>query len=80
MADLAHYEQLLYRKRREATQATRDTFSRILLPEASAIGEPHTSEEPPTGDEPQPSTSTGGVTCISVPSPSPSDIDDPGVV
>ena len=53
MANLAHYERLLYEKRREATQAIPDAFfSRVLLPEASASDEPHTSEEPPTNDEP----------------------------
>ena len=29
MSDLAHYEQLLYEKRREATQATLDAFFRV---------------------------------------------------
>ena len=37
MADLVHYEQLLYEKRREATQATLDVFfSRVSLSEAFA--------------------------------------------
>ena len=53
MADLAHYEQLLYEKRREAKQATLDAFfSRVSFPEASASDEPHTSKEPPTSNEP----------------------------
>ena len=77
MANLAHYKQLLYEKRREATQATLDAFFwKASLPEASASTEPHTS------DEPQPGPSTGGFTRPNVPSPSPSssDVDDPGVV
>ena len=77
MSNLAHYEQLLYEKRREATQATLDAFfSRASLPEASA------SDDPLTSNEPQPSTSTGGFTCTNVPSPSPSssDFDNSGVV
>ena len=69
LSDLARYEQILYKKRKEATQATLDAFfSRASLPEASA------------SDEPQPSTSTGGFTHVNVPSLSSSDIDDPGVV
>ena len=76
MANLAH-EQLLYEMRREATQATLDAFFRkASLPEASA------SNEPPTSDEPQLSTSTGFFTCPDVPLPSPSssDVDNPGVI
>ena len=69
MADLGHHEQLLYEKRREATQATLCAFSTESLPEAAASNEPHTSEELPTNDEPQPSTPTGGFTCTNVPSP-----------
>ena len=73
MADLVHYEQLLYEKRRKTTQATLDAFFwRVSLPEASA------SDEPPASDEPQPSTSTGAFTCTNVPSPS--DVDTPGIV
>ena len=64
MSNLAHYEQLLYEKRREATQATLDAFfSTVSLPEASTSDEPHTSEEPPASDKPQPGTSTGSFTC-----------------
>ena len=73
LSDLAHYEQILYKKRREATQATLDAFfSTALLPEASA------SDKPPANDEPQPSALTGGFTRVNVLSPSPlsSDIDD----
>ena len=45
MANLAHYEQLLYEKRREATQTTLDAFFRkASLPEASASDESHTSD------------------------------------
>ena len=45
MADLAHYEHLLYEKRREATQAALDAFFlRVSLPEASASDEPHTQQ------------------------------------
>ena len=87
MFDLAHYEQLLYKKRREATQAPLDAFFlRVSLTEASASDnphtseEPHTSDEPPASDKPRPSTSTGGFICPSVPSPSSSNTDDPGVV
>ena len=48
MANLSHYEQLLYEKRREAMQAILDAFFRkASLPEAFA------------SDEPQPSNSTG---------------------
>ena len=51
--DLAQYDQLLYEKRRDACQATLDTFfSKASHPEA------------PASDEPQPSTSTVGLTCI----------------
>ena len=77
MANLAHYEQLLYEKRREAAQSALDAFFRqASLPEASASDKPHAS------DEPQPSTSRGGFTCPNVlsPSPSSSDVDDPGIV
>ena len=57
MSDLAHYEQLLYKRRAEATQATLDAFfSRALLPEASASDEPPISDVPPASDKPQPST------------------------
>ena len=89
MPDLAHYEQLLYEKRREAMQATLDAFfSRVSLPEASASYKPHTSEEPHTSDKPpasdetQPSMSTDSFTCANVPSPLPSlsDVDDPGIL
>ena len=69
MSDLAHYEQLPYKKVWEATQTPLDAFSsRASLPEASA------------SDEPQPSTSTRVFTHTNVPSPSSSDIDDPDVV
>ena len=81
MATLAHYEQLLYDKRREATQATLDAFFwKTSLPEASASDKPHTSDEPPASDEPQPSTSIGGSTYPNVLSSSTSDVDDPGIV
>ena len=44
-AVLAQYDQLLYEKRREASQATLDAFfSKASLPEASA------SDEPPASD------------------------------
>ena len=80
MANLAHYEQLLYEKRREAMQATFNVFFRkASLPEASASDEPHTSNEPPARNESQPGISTGGFTCNNVPSLSP-DVNDPGVV
>ena len=92
-SDLAHYEHLLYEKRRKTTQANLDAFfSRVSLPEASACDEPHnskeshtseephTSNEPPASDEPQPGTSVGGFTCPNVSSPLSSDVDDPGVV
>ena len=82
MADLAQFEELLYEKRGEATQATLNAFfSRVSLPEAFASDTPHTSEEPhtskephtseelPASDEPQPSTSTSGFTCTNVPLP-----------
>ena len=87
MSDLAHYKQLLYEKRREATQATLDAFfSKVLLPEASASDEPHNREEPPTSDdppasdEPQLRMATGVFTCTNVPSLLSSDVDDPGVI
>ena len=74
MANLAHYEQLFY-KRREATQATLNAFFRkASLPEASA------SDEPQTSDKPQPGAFTGGFTRPNVPSPSLTDVDNPGVV
>ena len=76
-ADLTHYEQILYEKRREATQATLDAFfGKASLPEASA------SNEPPASDEPQPSTSTDRFTRTNVPSlsPSSSDTDNPDIV
>ena len=75
MSNLAHYEQLLYKKRREATQVTLDAvFSIVSLPEDS------TSDKPPASDEPQPSTSTGGFTRTNVPPPSLSNTDDQDVV
>ena len=53
MDNLAHYKQLLYKKREEATQATLDAFFRkASLPQVSASDKPHTSEEPPASDEP----------------------------
>ena len=73
LSDLALYDQMLYEKRREASQATFDAFfSKASLPEASV------SSELPASDEPQPGTSTGGFTQAN--NPSPSDIDDPDVV
>ena len=72
LANLAQYDQMLYEKRRETSQATRNTFFSKASPlDASA------SDEPPASDEPQPGTSTDGFTCIM---PSLSDIDDPDVV
>ena len=67
MSNLAHYEYLLYEKRREVTQTTLNAFfSRVLLPEASASDElhtgtseePYTSKEPTTSDEPPASEET----------------------
>ena len=60
LASAAYYEQLL-EKRREATQATLDSFFRrkASLPEASG------------SDEPQPGTSTGGCTRPNVSLPLP---------
>ena len=80
-AVMAQYKQLLYEKRRDASQATLDAFfSKASLPEASASDEAPTSDEPPpASNEPQPSTSKGGFTCVTLSSSS-SDIDDPGVV
>ena len=64
-ADLAQHD-LMYEKRRDASQATHDAFLlKASLPEA------------PGSDEPQPSTSTGGFTRITF---SLSDTDDPDVV
>ena len=94
MSDLAHYEHLLYDKRREATQATLDAFfSLVSLPEASASAEPHNREEPHTSeelptcdkhlarDESQPNVSTGSFICPNIILlPSSSDVDDPGIV
>ena len=69
LSDLAQYDQMLYEKRKEASQATLDaSFSKASLPEVSA------------SDEPQPSTSTGGFTCTNIPSLSSSDTDDPDIV
>ena len=81
MSNLAHYEQLLYEKRREATQATLDvTFLRVSLPEVSANKVSPTSDELPASDKPQLSTSMGGFTNTDVQSPSSSDADDPDIV
>ena len=82
MANLALYEQLLYKKGREATHANFDAFFRkASIPEGSASDEPHSNKEPHTSNESQPSTSEGGFTHPNVPSTSPSssDVDDPGV-
>ena len=80
-------DQMLYEKRKEASQATLDAFfSKASLPEASANDEPPTSEEsatsdkPPASDEPQPSMSTSGFTRVNIPSLSSSDTDDPDAV
>ena len=72
LANAAHYEQLLHKKRREATQPILDSFFRreTSLPEASTSEDPHTSDEPPANDEPQTGTSTGGYTRPNVSSPS----------
>ena len=83
LSDVAHYEQLLYEKRREATEVTLDAFFwRVSLPEASASDEPPNNNEPPASGDPQSSTSTGEFTHTNVSSPSPSlsDIDDPHIV
>ena len=82
-ADLKHYDQPLYEKRREALQVTLDAFfGKASFLEASASNEPPSSNEPPASDEPQPSTSTDGCTYINIPSPLPSssDIDVSDVV
>ena len=69
LSDLALYDQMLYEKKREASQAALDVFfSKVSLPESSA------------NDEPQPITSTGGFICTNIPSPPSSDIDDPDVI
>ena len=49
LAEAAHYNQLLYEKRREAMQSNLNSFFRrkTSLPEASASNEPITSDEPP---------------------------------
>ena len=45
LSDLAQYDQMLYKKRREASQATLDAFcSKALLPEAFANDEPPASD------------------------------------
>ena len=81
LSDLAQHDQMLYEKRREASQATLDAaFWKASLPEASASDEPPTSNEPPANDEPQLSTSTGGFTHTSIPSSSLLGIDNPDVV
>ena len=67
-AELAQYDQLLYEKKRDACQATLNSFlSKASCPEA------------PASDKPHPSTSTGGFTCIT-PSSLASNVDDPDVV
>ena len=88
LAEAAHYEQLLYEKRREAMQSTLDSFFRrkTSLPEASASNELITSDEPPASEEPRSRTSTGGYTCPNVLMPLPplslssSDVDDPDII
>ena len=71
--DLALYDQMLYEKRREASQATLDAFfSKASLPEASAC------YEPPASDKPHPCTSTGGIMSTNIPLSS--DTDNPDVV
>ena len=78
LANAAYYEQLLLEKRREATQATLDSFFRrkTSLPAASA------SDKPLTSNEPQPGTSTSSYTSPNVlpPLPLSSDVDGPDVI
>ena len=84
IANLAHYEQMLYKRRRRklSMQSTLDSWfkKKPSYLEASATDEPHTSAEPYTSDEPQPGTSTGGYTCPTISSPSSSDVNDPDVI
>ena len=82
MADLAHYKQMLFEKRRASMQSTINSWfkkKKPSHPEASATDEPHTS------DKPQPGTSAGGYTRSTVSSllqllSSSSDVDDPNVI
>ena len=65
---------MLYKKRREAFQATLDAFfSKASLPEVSA------SDELPASNEPQPGASTDWFTSVAS-SLSSSDIDNPDIV
>ena len=63
MEVLAFYDDVLKKKRRTAMQTTLDRFFR------KKSGASTTSEEPVTSDDPQPGTSTGGLTIPLSPSP-----------
>ena len=64
MEVVAFYDDVLKKKRRTTMQTTLDRFLRKRSSGASA-----TSDEPVTSDEPQPGTSTGGLTIPPSPSP-----------